>query len=492
MKIRPLHAADFYKTGHVKFYDEDTEVIYQNFCPRSTKWSPQVDGIPDKIVLTGLQYFVKYFLIDVWNQEFFQKPKEGVLRRYQRRMDTSLGKGVVGTSHIAALHDLGYLPIKIKALPEGSVVNPKIPFFTIQNTVKGFGWIVGYLEDALSCLIWKSCTAATTSWKYKQIGVRAAKETGVDPSFVDFAFHDFSLRGTCGFQDAVMIGMAHLLSFKGTDNMLALDALEDYYNADADIEYIGGGVPANEHSCVCNGKKENEFKNYKRWITKTFPKGVLSLVSDTWDLWKVITEYLVALKQDILNRDGKVVIRPDSSKKTPLEIICGDPEADPSLPEYKGVVELLWDIFGGTVNAAGYKELDPHIGMLYGEAISLDLSQKIYTRLKEKGFASNCCFYGIGSYSFVASRDSQGWACKATASVVGGEFRELYKEPVTDSGVKKSAKGLLRVDKVGNDFVLKDQCTWEEEAGGELKTVFLDGKLLVDQSLSEIRARLTV
>lgn len=490
MKINPLHAADFYKTGHVKFYDEGTETIYQNFTPRSTKWSPKAEGVADKIVLFGLQYFIKYFLIETWNKEFFQVPKEDVLKKYKRRMDTSLGKDVVGVGHIAALHDLGYLPIVIKALPEGSIINPKVPFFTIRNTVKGFGWVVGYLEDALSCLVWKPCTSATTSWKYKQIGLRAAKETGVDPAYVDFAFHDFQLRGTCGFQDAVMSGAGHLLSFKGTDNIPAIDFLEDYYNADADKEYIGGGVPANEHSCVCSGKKENEFKNYKRWITETYPTGILSLVSDTWNLWTVITEYLVELKEEILARDGKVVIRPDSSKKTPLEIICGDPEADPNLPEYKGVVELLWDIFGGTTNAAGFRELNSHVGMIYGEALNLDLSNKIFKRLKEKGFASNCCFMGIGSYSFVASRDTQGWACKATASIVNGEFRELYKEPVTDSGVKKSAKGLLRVDKVDGEYVLKDQCSWEEENGGELKPVFCDGNLLIDQSLQEIRARL--
>ena len=491
MKLNPLHLIDFYKANHFKFYGPETEYLYNNFTPRSTKHLEKVDGTDDKIVLFGLQYFIKYFLIDTWNSEFFNKPKDEVIRKYKRRMDNALGKDAVSTDHIEQLHDLGYLPIKIKALPEGSVVDAKIPFFTLTNTVKGMGWFAGYLEDALSCLIWKTSTSATIARKYKQIGLNAANATGVDPELVKFFFHDFQLRGCSGPQDAIMSGAGHLLSFVGTDNVPAIDFLEDYYNANSDNELVGCSVYANEHSCVCSGKKEKEFKNYEKWITETFPTGILSMVSDTWSLWNVICDYLPRLKDKIMTRDGKVVIRPDSSPKTPLEIICGDPDAPVDSPEYKGAVRLLWDIFGGTVNSKGYKELDSHIGLLYGEAITLPLSIKIFAKLKDMGFASSCVLYGIGSFSYeYRSRDTLGWACKATSSIVDGEFREIFKDPVTDGGVgmKKSAKGLLRVDKIGKDYVLKDQCTSEEEEGGELKTVFLDGTLLVDWKLSEIRA----
>ena len=285
-----------------------------------------------------------------------------------------------------------------------------------------------------------------------------------------------------------MSGFGHLLSFTGSDNVPAIDFAEDYYGADSDKELIGASVVANEHSCVCAGKKENEFDNYKKWITVKFPKGIISLVSDTWSLWNVVTNYMPRLKDEIMKREGKVVLRPDSSPKTPLEIICGDPDAEKDSPEYKGVIQLLWEIFGGTTNELGFKVLDPHIGLIYGEAITLQLAPKIFAWLKEQGFASSNVLFGIGSYSYVmTTRDTCGWACKATAAVVDGEFREIFKDPITDKGMKKSAKGLLRVDKIDGEFVLKDQCTAEEEAGGELIPVFEDGKLIKDYTLQEVR-----
>ena len=197
--------------------------------------------------------------------------------------------------------------------------------------------------DTISNLIWRASTSATISRKYKQISLKYARETTDDQTYVDYFTHDFQLRGTGGIQDAMMSGAGHLINFLGSDNTPAMDFLEDYYGATG---LIGCGVVANEHSCVCSGGKENEFDNYKKWITETFPKGILSLVSDTWSLWNVITNYLPRLKDIIMARDGKVVIRPDSSPKTPLEIICGDPEAPQGSPQNKGVIQLLWEIFG--------------------------------------------------------------------------------------------------------------------------------------------------
>jgi nicotinamide phosphoribosyltransferase len=492
MKIRPLHCIDLYKTQHINFYDQGLSWIYENSTPRSAKYMPKVEGIDDKIVLFGNQYLVKWYLMEVWNKSFFQLPKEQVIAEYKRRMDSCLGAGNYPTHHFEALHDLGYLPILIKSLPEGSVVNAGIPYFTIQNTHPNFAWLPGFLEDAMSNLIWRASTSATISRKYRLIAEHFAKQTTDDSSYVDFFFHDFQLRSTGGIQDAMLSGSGHLISFKGSDNTPAMDFLEDYYNADPTREIIGAGVVANEHSTVCVGGKDKEFDNYKKWITVTFPKGIISLVSDTWNLWNVITNHLAKLKGEILARDGKVVIRPDSSPKTPLEIICGDPEAPEGTPENKGAIQLLWEIFGGKVNNKGFKELDPHIGLIYGEGISIPLLIKIYKRLAELGFAANNVVFGIGGGSFLygMTRDTLGWACKATACVVNGEFREIYKDPITDSGMKKSAKGLLRVDKINGEFVLKDQCSEEEERGGELKPVFLNGKILKDWTLQEVRDNL--
>jgi nicotinamide phosphoribosyltransferase len=204
-------------------------------------------------------------------------------------------------------------------------------------------------------------------------------------------------------------------------------------------------------------------------------------------LWKVCTEYLPALKADILNRDGKVVIRPDSGD--PVKIICGNPDGK-TIAEQKGVVELLWDVFGGTITAQGYKLLDPHIGAIYGDSINLERAAQICDGLKAKGFATQVVF-GIGSYTYqYNTRDTFGTAMKATYVVVDGEGREIFKSPITDDGTKKSATGLLNVQKENNHFVLYDKVSWEEEARSELKTVFKDGKIVKDFTLAEIRATL--
>jgi nicotinamide phosphoribosyltransferase len=218
------------------------------------------------------------------------------------------------------------------------------------------------------------------------------------------------------------------------------------------------------------------------------------LVSDTYDFFKVVTEFATELKEDILNRQpnelglAKVVFRPDSGN--PVDVVCGNPKADVGTPEYKGAVECLWEIFGGTISHKGYKVLHERVGLIYGDSCTQPIIYQILKRLKEKGFASSNIVFGVGSYSMnYATRDSLGIAQKATWAQVNGTGYDLYKDPKTDDGMKKSAKGLLRVDMKDGEYVLKDQCTKEEEEGGELKTVFENGQLLVEQSLTEIRER---
>src|SRR6185436_2028771 len=162
---------------------------------------------------------------------------------------------------------------------------------------------------------------------------------------------------------------------------------------------IGVSVPATEHSVMCMGTQEKEIETFRR-LFKLYPQGILSVVSDTWDYWSVLLEILPQLKGEIMARNGKLVIRPDSSPKTPLEIICGDPDAPEGSPEWKGSIQILWELFGGTTNAAGFKELDPHIGLIYGDSITLTLAKNINERLKTKGFASTNWVAGIGSYTY--------------------------------------------------------------------------------------------
>ena len=185
-------------------------------------------------------------------------------------------------------------------------------------------------------------------------------------------------------------------------------------------------------------------------------------------------------------RVGKLVFRPDSGD--PVKIICGDPEAPVGSPEYKGSIEVLWDTFGGTLTSTGYKRLDPHVGLIYGDSIILERAEEICAGLKAKGFASTNVVLGIGSFTYqYNTRDTFGMALKATYGVIDGKPVDMFKNPKTDSGVKKSAKGLLRVNP---DLTLSQQVTPEEEKGGLLETVYLNGKLIRDESLATIRARL--
>ncbi len=549
MKMFPPHMTDFYKTGHIRQYPEGTTKVYSNFTCRSDKWAATLPGYDHKVVFFGLQGVVQWLLIDLWNEEFFARPKDEVVARYQRRMDRSLGPGAVSSEHIAALHDLGYLPLVVKALPEGSRVDIRVPLFTVCNTLDEFYWVTNYVETQLSAECWKMITSATTAHEYRRLFEHWALETGVDLAFVDFQGHDFSARGMSGFADATQSGAAHLTSFKGTDTITVIDWLEDYYATGRhDVDgLIGASVPATEHSVMCMGGEDDELATFQRLITEVYPSGIVSIVSDSWDYWQVITQYAKMLRGLILKRDGKVVFRPDSGD--PVKIVAGYrtpdtsfdadkytafseakldarlwhayqddaeafqdedgkwyaldldewPNGDPipnrgrelTEAEVKGSVECLWEIFGGTVTSTGHKTLDGHVGLIYGDSISLERAQAILERLAAKGFSSANIVFGIGSYTYqYVTRDTFGTAMKATWGVVNGVEREICKNPKTDSGVKKSAKGLLRVEREGGKFVLYDQQTTVQEAQGVLQAVFLNGDLMRFESLADVRARL--
>lgn len=490
MKLNPLHCIDFYKSDHRRQYPEGTTLVYSNFTPRSDKLSPIPTHLFDgRVVSFGLQFFIKDFLIDAWNTEFFGKPKAAVVARYKHRMDTSLGVGAIPVDHIEALHDLGYLPICIKALPEGTRSPIKVPVLVIYNTHPDFFWLTNYLETVLSCYLWKPMTSATIASHYRMLLDRFAEETGADKGFTPFQGHDFSFRGMSGVQDAALSGAAHLTSFCGTDTVSAIDLVEEYYNGDAEKELIGCSVPATEHSVMCMGNFEGELDTFHRLITKLYPAGIVSIVSDTWDFWKVITEFTVALKPEILAREGKLVFRPDSGD--PVKIICGDPEAEEGSPVFKGAVECLWDVFGGTTTEKGFRVLDSHVGLIYGDSITLTRAEAILSSLKAKGFAASNIVFGIGSYTYqYVTRDSFGFAVKSTYGEVNGVGREIYKNPKTDNGVKKSARGLLMVTNIDGVHCLIDRRGNIDDADCCLRPVFRDGKLLVDDSIAEIRKRI--
>jgi nicotinamide phosphoribosyltransferase len=517
---------DAYKLSHKKFEAAGTTKIYANFTARSgkyAKWGP----VEHRVVVAGIQAFVKNVLIGEWNESFFNKPFKSVIATWKARVEGYLGAGSVSMKHFEALHKLGYLPIKLKALPEGSKVPFKVAFLTITNTHPDFSWLVTYLETVLSQEVWPIVTNATVAYQFYKLGERFADETCGNRDHLPFQFHDFSARGMFGRHAAAMSGFAHLVAGHcGTDTVAALDYIDQLYGNSPEGTFIAASVPASEHSVTSLGiAVDGELETIKRWITKDYPSGIVSVVSDTLDYWQVLTTYLPALESEIRARQplgplpAKVVVRPDSGD--PIRIICGYREDEivraesgiysredwvkPQLHDFhlkaltedevKGSIQVLYEKFGGTINTNGYIVLDPCIGLIYGDSITLERADEIFRRLQSKGFASSNVVFGVGSYTYqMVSRDTYGMAVKATyaevATSAGVQSLELFKDPKTDDGTKKSARGLICVYK-GSDGELKqsDQVSPEEEQAGLLRTVFEDGKILIDESFATIRAR---
>ena len=485
--MNPLLLTDGYKTGHHQQYPKGTTLVYSNFTPRSNKYAPK--GC-EQLVSFGQQMIVKQ-IHDAFANEFFNRPKDEVCGEMKRELSMYLNTDY-DVSHFEVLHDLGYLPIHIKAIEEGSLVPMKVPVLTIYNTNPDFFWVTNYLETIISNLLWKPMTSATIAYQYRKVLTKWQEKTDAERGwFIDWQGHDFSMRGMDSVDAVISSGLGHLTSFSGSDSLPTIFGARKFYN---ETGFVAGSVNATEHSVMCAGTKEDEVGTFRN-LMQTYPTGILSIVSDTWDLWKVCTEHIVTLKEEILARDGKVVIRPDSGD--PVDIICGiklgEEKGTELMPELKGVIELLWDVFGGTVNEQGYKVLDSHIGAIYGDSITIERAEEICQRLEAKGFASTNIVLGVGSFTYqFNTRDTFGFAMKATYVEVEGEGREIFKNPITDDGTKKSATGLLSVFKSEDNlaFKLYDHCDWETEAKGELQTIYKNGQFENQTTLTEIRARL--
>ncbi len=514
---------DVYKEFHSRAYHPDVSEVYANYTSRSGKLSNVENN--DKVAFVGLQYFIKSYLQEEWD-EFFKAEKSEAVANHKRIMSSMLGYPV-NVKYLEDLHDLGYLPLRIKALPEGSLVPYLVPPITVVNTKEGFQWLTNMIETVLSCENWPIQTSATTSVAYLKVFKEFAEKTGLPQDFVPFQGHDFSFRGMFGKHAAAMSGFGHLASgLVGTDTIPAVLFAEKYYGANVDKELVGCSVDATEHSVTCSWIMEGEIEFFKYLMREQSPTGILSVVSDTWDFWTLVTEYLPKLKDEIMARDGTLVIRPDSGD--PVKILTGykiSPvseyselfenqeeaeqdvrkngyeayrwngeyfgfEQDQTIPlmfcEVKGLIECLWDTFGGTTTDKGFKLLDEHIGAIYGDAITLVRQRQILQRLMDKGFASKVVL-GIGSYSYqYVTRDTHGSAVKATSVVKNGERIAIFKDPKTDSK-KKSAKGLLKIDRVDGELTLFDDVTEQEESEGLLEVVFENGKLIKETTLAQVR-----
>jgi nicotinamide phosphoribosyltransferase len=493
-KPNSLFYTDGYKIGHRKMLAPGTTHLYGTWIPRSVKYAPK--GV-SKIVSFGQQLVVRW-LHDEFAENFFKLPKEEALK-FGNDMSMYLGMEY-DASHFGDLHDLGYLPIQIKALPEGIETEPNVPHMTFVNTVSGFAWLTLYLETIVSSLAWKPSTSATIALQYKRNLVEWVMKT--DPAsawLIPFLAHDFSARGLSPW-DMLSSGLGHASSFRGSDSIILIPAAR-YYYGEPENEVCINSVNASEHSvsttCIFTMGESQMLK----YFMDQFPTGILSVVSDTFDLWKLITEYLPENKEQIMSRDGKLVIRPDSGD--PVDILCGN--VNPAYrtgiagkhrtnwtPEEKGVIELLWDIFGGTINEQGYKVLDPHIGAIYGDSINLERQLEIYKRLEAKGFAATNIVLGVGSFTYqMNTRDTLGFAAKGAWFMTNGEAHNIYKDPVTDNGTKKSLKGLCAVHlNEDGSYSVQTECTEAEEQGGILQVIYENGRFENETTLTQIRTRL--
>jgi nicotinamide phosphoribosyltransferase len=494
----PMLNTDGYKLDHRRQYVPGTQYVYSNWTARGSR-IPEVD----KVIFVGLQYAIKKRLMEDFENNFFNRPVDEVCDEYQEMLNSYLGPNQIGTDHIRALHNLGYIPLEFKALPEGTEVPLRVPMFTVENTHPEFFWLTNYFETILSAELWMPSTSATNAARIRRLLNDWATKTGEPLDGVGFQGHDFSMRGMAGLEAAKLSGIGHLVAFTGSETVPVLAEIEKYYPTGG---FIAGTVPATEHSVMCAGGQDDERGTFER-LLNLYPAGILSVVSDTWDFWNTITNIVPSLKDQIMSRDGKLVVRPDSGD--PADIICGigsstdDVQLEKRInceynsPEYKGAIEILWDNFGGTVNEAGYKVLDSHIGLIYGDSMNFDRINDICARLEAKGFASTNVVFGLGSFGYqYQTRDTFGFAMKATNVTINGVEKAIFKDPKTDNGTKKSLKGRIAVvrNEDTGELVAIDSLNpnaderWNIYDKSLLTTVWKNGKFVKELSFDEVRA----
>lgn len=474
---------DGYKVGHALLYPKGTTKVYETLVPRENSYFPW----SDKMVVFGYEYFANKLKAE-WHMLFFDIHWDDIESDFDtiKHMfnDEVYNKMI---NRFKSLHELGYLPIEMKALPEGTLVPMRVPVLTITNTINEFYWLPGYLETTLLANTFVTSTNASVARQFRKIGQHYADLTADDNAYLDFQFHDFSQRGQHGDEAGVLSGLAHLTSFTGTDVVPAVAEAEYLWGTD---NLVGATVLATEHS-VMESYGTDQFKAYEDLIDDN-PTGILSIVSDTYDYWEVIDEVLPALKDKIMARDGKVVIRPDSLAETRTKVFPGH-RIESVEEQIVNTLSALYATFGGTVNSKGYKVLDPHVGLLHGEGINLDNVSKLFEAIKNAGFSTENIVLGVGAYvySVMSSRDSFGQALKASVAIIDGEEKQIFKKPKSEKeAFKQSPKGAVAVTGESGEYKLVQQLSLEEASnyeGNKLKTIFVDGVIPNITKLETIR-----
>ena len=472
----PMLLIDFYKAVHAEMLPEKITKSVSYFTPRMSRvkrW--------DHVVMFGLQSFVKKYLIDYFDNEFFNRDFDAVISEYKRIMDATLGANAYNINKIKKLHKLGYLPIEIIALPEGTLVPMHVPMFGITNTHPDFAWLPQSLESLISAESWHPMLAATVGYTYRQIVNKYYDLTCDDDISRARALGAFDFRGEESLESAVKAGAGWCLSFLNTATVPTIPYLEKYYNCDCTKEPVAFGSPSTEHSVMCSNYAidGDEITLLRRLLTEIYPDTSFSAVLDSYDYWNVIDNILPQLRNEIMSHNGCMLMRGDSGDC--VEVVTK-------------TVFRLWDEFGGYVNSKGYKVLDPHVKAIYGDSITVQRCEEIYKILEANGFACSNVALGVGSFSFQCieedgilkpfTRDTFSSCIKATYCEIDGKPYPIFKNP-KEGGFKKSQKGCCIVNE---DLTFTDGHTWGEAVkNNQLVTIFKDGKMTKEQSLSEIR-----
>lgn len=482
-KINPMLLIDFYKAVHAEMLPKGITKSVSYFTPRMSRVNRW-----DKVVMFGLQGFIKNYLIDYFNEEFFGRPFDEVIEDYKRIMDNALGSEAYKIEQVEELHHLGYLPIEIVALPEGTLVPMHVPMFGITNTHSDFAWLPQSLESLISAESWHPMIAATVGYTYRQIVNEYYDKTCDDNIPRARALGAFDFRGEESVESAVKAGAGWCLSFLNIATVPTIPYLEANYDCDCTKEPVAFGSPSTEHSVMCSNYAidGDEITLLRRLLTEIYPNTSFSAVLDSYDYWNIIDNVLPELKPEIMAHNGCMLMRGDSGDC--VEVVTK-------------TVFKLWEQFGGTINSKGYKVLDPHVKAIYGDSITVQRCEEVYRILEENGFACSNVALGVGSFSMQCieeggvlkpfTRDTFSSCIKATYCEIDGKPYPIFKNP-KDGGFKKSQKGCCTVFKDDNgELCYKDEYTWEEvceNPKNELISVFKDGKLTVSQTLAEIRA----
>lgn len=482
-KTNPMLLIDYYKAVHAEMLPQKMTKSVSYFTPRMSR----IDRW-DKVVMFGLQGMIKTYLIDHFNREFFERPFAEVIGEYKRVLDNTLGQNVYGIEKIEKLHRLGYLPIEIMALPEGTRVPVHVPMFGITNTHPEFAWLPQALESLISAESWHPMIAATVGYTYREIVNKYYALTCDDTIERAKALGAFDFRGEECTESAIKAGAGWCMSFLNTATVPVVPYLEQMYDCDCTKEPVAFGSPSTEHAVMCSNfaVDGDEITLLRRLLTEIYPNTSFSVVLDSYDYWHVIDTLLPLLKEEILSHNGCMLMRGDSGDC--VEVVTK-------------TVFKLWEEFGGTVNSKGYKVLNPHVKAIYGDSITVQRCEQIYRILMENGFACSNVALGVGSFSFQCieedgvlkpfTRDTFSSCIKATYCEIDGKPYPIFKDP-KEGGFKKSQRGCCVVFEENGGLQYRDGLSWEEAAVAEnfLQTVFKDGVLVKEQSLQEIRNRL--